>query len=377
MVRLAKSRESALSYNDRKTVPAARQPRVLLMDLISLIDALSRPAAYPARVARVVVHQTHISVVFLAGAFAYKIKKPVELGFLDFSTLEKRRHFCDEEVRLNRRLAPAVYRGVVPIVRVPGGVQMEGDGDVIEWAVKMERLPEEASLLWRVQRGEIQVDFMAALARKLAQFHAHAERGAHIATFGRFEVVAGNVRENFTQAAAYVGVTVSQAVLDRLRDLAEKHLAKLRSLIEDRAARGRPCDTHGDLHLDHVYHFPDKAPPDDLAIIDCIEFNERFRFADPVADLAFLVMDLLFHGRRDLAAAFGEAYFQATNDADGRTLLPFYVAYRAAVRGKVEGFALTEKEIPEAERRAALARAQAHWRLALSELEEAESQHLI
>ena len=131
-----------------------------------------------------------------------------------------------------------------------------------------------------------------------------------------------------------------------------------------------PRDTHGDLHLDHVYLFPDRAPPADLVIIDCIEFNERFRFADPVADMAFLVMDLAFHGRRDLARAFADAYFRASGDEEGRALLPFYTAYRAAVRGKVEGMELAEREVPEAERAAALVRARAHWLLALGELEE-------
>jgi uncharacterized protein len=346
------------------------------MDLTQLIAALSHPAAYPTAAEHVVVHQTHLSVVFLAGAFAYKIKKPVNLGFADFTTLEKRRHFCEEEVRLNRRLAPSVYRSVVPIVGGNGGVKMEGDGTALEWAVKMERLPEEASLFWRVQHGEIGVDFMTALARKLAAFHAHAARSTAIAAFGRFEVVAGNARENFTQATAQVGVTISQAVLDRLRDLTEKQLAGLRSLIDDRAARGLPCDTHGDLRLDHVYVFPDRPQPDDLPIIDCIEFNERFRYADPVADMAFLFMDLLFHGRRDLAEAFGDAYFQTANDTEGRALLPFYVAYRSAVRAKVAGFQLQEKEIPEAEQQAARTRAQTHWQLALDELDEANHRSL-
>ena len=339
------------------------------MDLAQLIDALSRPGAYPEPVERVEVRQTHISAVFLAGAFAYKIKKPVDLGFLDFTTPEKRRHFCEEEVRLNRRLAPAVYRGVVPVTRSAAGVTLGGDGEVVEWAVQMERLPDEASLLQRVRRGEIDTALVEALAHKLAAFHAAAERGEHVRAFGHFGVVAGNARENFTQAAAQAGVTLSAPVLQRLRDLTDAHLARLRPLIDDRAARGVPCDTHGDLHLDHVYYFPDKVPPDDLVIIDCIEFNERFRFADPVADMAFLVMDLLFEGRRELADAFAAAYFRAANDADGPALLPFYVAYRAAVRGKVEGFELKEKEIPEGERRAALVRAHAHWLLALGQLE--------
>ena len=340
------------------------------MELVQLIEALADPAAYPFPVDRVEVHQTHISVVFLAGRFAYKVKKPVDLGFLDFTSLDRRRHFCEEEVRLNRRLAPSVYLGVVPVARTSTGLALEGPGEAVEWAVKMERLPAEATLGARLGSGDVGPAQMAELARRLASFHRQAEAGEHIASFGRFDVVARNARENFTQAAAQVGVTVGAGVLDRLRALTERSLARLRPLIESRAGRGVPRDTHGDLHLDHVYLFPDRPPPADLVIIDCIEFNERFRFADPVADMAFLVMDLLFHGRGDLAGAFAEAYFQAARDAEGTALLPFYTAYRAAVRGKVEGLEAAEAEVPEVERADARARARAHWLLALGELEE-------
>jgi len=339
------------------------------MELALLIEALSEVAAYPYPVEAVEVRHTHISVVFLAGPFAYKVKKRVNLGFLDFSTLDKRRHFCEEEVRLNRRLAPEVYLGVVPVSRTGLGVKLEGQGDVVEWAVKMKRLPEDATLERRLQRGQVEVGLLKAVARKVASFHARADTGEHISAFGRFEVVARNARENFDQVAPQVGTTLSQAVFERLRGLTEEVLARLRPLIEGRAERGVPRDTHGDLHLDHVYLFPESTPPGDLVIIDCIEFNERFRFADPVSDMAFLVMDLRFHGRRDLARAFVEEYFRASGDEEGCALLPFYVAYRAAVRGKVEGFELLEKEIPEAERNAALAKARAHWLLALGELE--------
>src|SRR5205823_5555327 len=178
-----------------------------------------------------------------------------------------------------------------------------------------------------------------------------------VAAFGRFEVVAGNARENFQQARPQVGQTLSEAVWQRSQAYTERELDRLRPLIDGRAERLVPRDTHGDLHLDHVYLFPERAPPRDLAVIDCIEFNERFRYADPVADMAFLAMDLLFHGRRDLARAFTEAYFRAGNDEEGRALVPFYTAYRAAVRGKVEGFKLAEQEIPEPERAAARERA--------------------
>src|SRR5205085_4020419 len=145
-----------------------------------------------------------------------------------------------------------------------------------------------------------------------------------------FHVVAGNVRENFQQASAQVGTTLSRQVFERLRDLSEDALATLYPVIEGRAKQGVPRDTHGDLHLDHVYLFPEKEAPADLVIIDGIEFNERFRYADPVADMAFLVMDLRCHGYGELARAFADAYFQAAGDADAQALLPFYTAYRAA-----------------------------------------------
>lgn len=339
------------------------------MDLRELIDALCDPAAYPHTVPSVDVRQTHISAVFLAGPFAYKVKKPVELGFLDFSTLDRRRHFCEEEVRLNRRLAPSVYLGVVPITLARGRPTVEGSGPAIEWAVKMIRLPDEATLEQRLARGEIGVLQVRHLGRVVAAFHSRAESSPHIASFGRFEVVARNARENFAQSRPEIGVTVPPLVFERLQELTERHLAERRVVIEARAVRGVPRDTHGDLHLDHVYLFPDRRPPEDLIAIDCIEFNERFRFADPVADMAFLVMDLKAHGRPDLAGAFADAYFEAAGDEIGRSLLPFYTAYRAVVRAKVEGFKLREPEVPEAQKAAARDRARLHWQLALSELE--------
>lgn len=338
------------------------------MDLGDLIAKLSKPEAYPHLPASIEVRQTHISVVFLVDELVYKIKKPVQLGFLDFSTLELRRHFCEEEVRLNRRLAPAVYLGVVPVARSGKGLQVGAKGEVVEWAVKMRRLAEEATLQNCLERDEVNPGLVEAIAHRVASFHASAKRDRHIADYGRFEAVAGNARENFVQAAPHIGITLSQVVFDRLKELTEAALGRVQPLIERRAKEGIHCDTHGDLHLDHVYIFPDKPPPDDLVIIDCIEFNERFRFADPVADMAFLVMDFCFHGRRDLAGLFADAYFRASCDAAGRALLAFYSAYRAAVRGKVEGIAISEREIPEATRAKTKARARARWLLALGEL---------
>jgi aminoglycoside phosphotransferase family enzyme len=339
------------------------------MDTPTLIRALTAPSAYP-HPAPVECRQTHASAVFLVGELVYKVKKPADLGFLDFTTLAKRRHFCEEEVRLNRRLAPGVYLGVVPITLAGAGVAMEGEGEPVEWAVKMRRLPDDATLERRLGRSEMDPGQMRSLARRVAAFHAGAACGPHIARFGAFEVVAGNARDNFVQSAPWAGLTVGREAFERLRALNERALGRLRPLIESRARRGVPRDTHGDLRMDHVYLFPDRAPPDDLAIIDCVEFNERFRFADPVADMAFLVMGLRYAGHGGLADVFADEYFRASGDEEGRSLLPFYTAYRAAVRAKVEGLRMIEPEVPEAGRRAARVAACGHWRLALSELGE-------
>jgi aminoglycoside phosphotransferase family enzyme/predicted kinase len=339
------------------------------IEQVTLIDSLSNAAAYPDPVKRVDVRHTHISVVFLAGEFVYKVKKPVNLGFLDFSTLGKRRHFCEEEVRLNRRLAPDVYLGVVPVTGRGNALRFGGDGEIVDWSVKMLRLPEEATLARLLHRDGVNNELLDSLAGRLAVFHARAERNDRIATLGRFDAVARNTRENFEQSAVQVGETVSEPVFKRLRALTEQALSGIRSFVDARAQRNVPCDTHGDLRLDHVYHFPNKPAPADWVVIDCIEFNERFRFADPVADMAFLVMDLSLHGRRDLASSFADSYIRRSADQEGRSLLPFYTAYRATVRAKVQGMKAAEPEIPGPERTLALAKSRARWLLALGELE--------
>jgi aminoglycoside phosphotransferase family enzyme/predicted kinase len=341
------------------------------MELPGLIEALSQPSAYPHPAADLQVRHTHISVVFLAGPYAYKVKKPVQFGFLDFSTLERRRHFCEEEVRLNRRLAPAVYLGVVPVTQDRTEVRMDGDGEVIEWAVRMERLPEEATLERRLERGAVTKADIGTLAGRIASFHAAQPRVSR-GEGGTFSVVAGNIRETLGDSGAEFGRTISRAIHERLTELFEAELTRRRPLIESRAQRGIPRDTHGDLRLEHIYVFPDRPQPGHLVIVDCIEFNDRFRFIDPVADMVFLVMDFQAHGRRDLAQLFTSAYFQAACDEEGWALLPLYTAYRAAVRGKVDGLKLAEKEVPEAEQQAALLRARAHWLLALGLLEEVD-----
>lgn len=339
------------------------------METAQLLTLLTRPEAYPHPCETVRVCQTHISAVFLAGDYAYKIKKPLDLGFLNFSTLERRHHFCLEEVRLNRRLAPSVYLGAVPIALQQGRLVVGGEGEAVEWAVWMERLPEEATLARRLEGGEVSAGLLAAVAARLASFHRRAEGGPHVSAAARWPVVARNARENFEQAQAGTEGVPVPAVFERFRLLTEQALTEHRSLVEERAARGVPRDTHGDLRLDHVYVFPDRPPPQDLVIVDCVEFSERFRHADPVADAAFLSMDLGFRGRPDLAAPFRRAYAQEAEDAEGLRLFPLYEAYRAAVRAKVEGLRACEEEVPAPQREAARRSARAYWLFGLGVLE--------
>ena len=190
-------------------------------------------------------------------------------------------------------------------------VRVEGTGPVVEWAVKMHRLPAEASLASSGRSRRLEPGGSSSRWPAGSRiFIAMPSATQSIARFGRFDVVARNVRDNFDQSTSQVGTTVSRAVFDRLRGADRGSAwARHRALIEDRAARGIPCDTHGDIRMDHVYLFPDNPPPDDMAIVDCLEFNLRFRAADPVADMAFLVMDLIRHGHRELARWFRDAYF--------------------------------------------------------------------
>jgi len=293
------------------------------------------------------------------------VKKPVAFGFLDFSTLALRRHYCEEEVRLNRRLAPDVYLGVVPLNLNGDRLQVAGPGETVEWAVQMRRLPEAATLASRLLHGEDCRPLLVTLANRLAQFQAAAESKPNAGA----AAVERTLQDLLRQSEPQLGSTVSQPVFERLRELIGAELVRCRPLIEARARLGLVRDLHGDLHLDHVYCFPDQPPPGDLVIVDCIEFNERLRLIDPVADMAFSCMDLLFHGRRDLAATFAAAYFQASGDHQGRDLLPLYTAYRALVRGSVEGLKLAEPEIAAADRAATLASSRAHWLVGLGVLE--------
>lgn len=309
-----------------------------------LLQALLDPAAYPHAPHEVAVIQTHISCVFLAGDQVFKVKKAVRFPFLDFSTLERRRYFCEEEVRLNRRLAPGVYLGVVPIVRSGARYRVGGAGEPVEYAVHMRRLPEGCVLRGLVERGGADVGLMQRIAAKMAAFHAQAETGPAITAAGAPDAIEHTLRDNFATLAPLAGTLAPPGTLANLQLLMESALARSADRLRARQGAGRVRDCHGDLRPDHI------CCTDELPIFDCVEFSSRFRYCDVASEMAFLAMELEFLGTRPLADALIDAYVAASGDAELSAILPFFRAYRALVRAMVAALTSAEKEIEAAAR---------------------------
>jgi aminoglycoside phosphotransferase family enzyme/predicted kinase len=331
--------------------------------LKTLQDALSTPSAYPYDPERIRFEQTHISLVALAPPWVYKIKKPVSLAFLDFSTLERRRHFCEQEVRLNQRLAPNTYEGVVPIVQTDGGLRVDADpdaGDIVEVAVKMRYLEPNQFLDARLVHGEASAADIDRVVQTLCEFYQSRSPRPDIAEAGRIDRLRAVTEENFEEAEAQVGRLLSQSAHDALQFYADRFYDVNASLLHQRRAEGFFVEGHGDLRLEHV-HLTDER----VVIFDCIEFNEEFRHLDVANDVAFLAMDLDFHGHPDLSKRFVTRMAHGLGDSDLSTLINFYKSQRAQVRGKVGGLQAADEEVPLRERARSQARARHHYQWAL------------
>ncbi|MBI2917018.1 MAG: AAA family ATPase [Chloroflexi bacterium] len=337
-----------------------------MVAVVSLASELLRPEVYPTPPGPIELVQTHLSLVFVTERYAYKVKKPVNFGFVDYTTVERRRYFCRREVDLNRRLCPDMYLGVAAIYQDPHGqlrlTEPDGEppGTVVDYAVVMCRLPAQRMMDVLLAGGKVTEGMVAQIASCLARFHAEAETNEQIAVYGHPEAIGFNWEENFQQTKRYFGNTVFQEQFDAISAYAEGFLGGKRGLFLGRMERGRVRDGHGDLHSANVCF------GDNLYIYDCIEFNERFRYLDVASDVAFMAMDLDFYGRPDLSRAFAEQYIRESGDDEVAELLPFYKCYRAYVRGKVESFPLEDPlALPEARERACQ-RAGRYFRLAHS-----------
>ncbi|HSS70204.1 MAG TPA: AAA family ATPase [Casimicrobiaceae bacterium] len=294
-----------------------------------LISALAHPAVFGRACTRVERLETHISTVLLTGRYAYKIKKPVDFGFLDFTTLVARRKFCEKELELNRRLAPSLYLEVVPITGSVEAPVLGGDGPALEYAVKMREFPQEALASSLLARGELSAADIEALAAKVARFHGAIAVAAD-ESFGSPEAILRVVRQNFAQLASLAGTDGERDEIEALRIWTEQGHAARRDIFSQRRAEGFVRECHGDLHLGNIARVDGE-----LTIFDCIEFNESMRWIDVMSEIAFTVMDLEDRGRADLAYRFLNAYLEATGDYAGLAVLRFYLVYRALVRAKI------------------------------------------
>ena len=326
----------------------------------ALVAALLKPEAYPHKPPKVELAQTQMSFIFLTGDLVYKIKKPVNLGYLDYTTLEKRKFFCQQELELNQRLSPDVYLEVMPIVSSDGKISIGGWGEVIEYAVKMRQLPAERMMDRLLLQDLVTADMVERVAQKLAAFHDKARTSPEISAFGSLEAIKINTDENFCQTEKYIGKSISPDKYDHIKTYSDNFLKSNKSLFQERIKKGRIKDCHGDLHAAHVCF------SNGICIYDCIEFNDRFRYGDVASEVAFLAMDLDRYQRADLSQSFVKAYVRFSRDEGVSRLLHFYKCYRAYVRGKVESFKLDDPYISDEEKTSVLAAARRYFALAES-----------
>jgi len=297
---------------------------------LTMIKALSEASAYQQEISAVSIVETHISWVLLTGKYAYKIKKPVNFGFLDFSTLEKRRFFCYEEVRLNRRLAPELYLDVVPITETPDQPKMGGTGEAIEYAVKMIQFPTGYTLSERAERGQLGSNEIDQITAIIADFHETVDRADDASLYGSSECIEHWFVENFDHIGPLLVDDNHKQQLQAIQTWGNLEWSNKAGLMRLRKQQGYVRECHGDLHLSNMTLINGK-----VTLFDCIEFNPKLRWIDVISEVAFLVIDLLHFGYDNYAYRLLNHYLQHTGDYQGMVLLRYYLVYRALVCAKV------------------------------------------
>lgn len=326
--------------------------------LPEFVKGLLRPEAYSHPVDEIELIQTHISYVFLTGDFVYKIKKPVDFGFLDFTTLEKRKYFCEREIVLNRRLSPDIYLDVEPITTDGGHFFMNGPGEVMEYAVKMRQMPQDRMMGALIKENKVDRKVIDGIVEKLVPFYEKAATGPDIDFYGEIPQVRFNIEEDFTQTEGYIGRTLTKERFETIKDYSLSFFEKNADLFKERIRSRRIRDGHGDLYSANI------CIADDVYIYDCIEFNERFRYGDVACDIAFLAMDLDFYHLADLSKYFIDRFVKLSDDHSLRDILDFYKCYRAYVRGKIHSFSANREEMDEEVRIRSLSTAKRYFDLA-------------
>jgi aminoglycoside phosphotransferase family enzyme len=322
-----------------------------------VVEALMKPEAYDEDPGDIELMQTHISFVFLTNRFAYKVKKAVNLGFLDFTTLEKRRFYCEKELELNRRLCGDMYVEVVPINKLDR-IKIKGRGETVEYAVKMKRIPQEKMLNTLLEQNATDTRLVGKIAKIIAEFHSKAETNRKISEFGSLPIIETNWKENYDQTEEFINKTISKKDFELIQDRINNYMKRNAAFFEKRVTQGKIRDCHGDIHSGNIF------VTNGIYIFDAIEFNDRFRYSDVASDIAFLAMDLDYKQRTDLSDALIKKYVEYSGDQELTQLLPFYKCYRAYVRGKVTSFKLNDPNVRSKEKSAAMKEAKAYFKLA-------------
>ena len=325
---------------------------------MDLIAAMLNPEIYQDATEKVELIQTHISYIFLTKNHAYKIKKPVNFGFLDFSTLRKRHYFLEQELVLNRRLAPEIYLAVLPLVARDGELRLGGEGKAIEYALQMVRMPQHLMMDEIARRRELSKTMIDAIVARLVPFYQQAATGSRVNKFGDLSVIRYNHEENFSQIRPFVGTALSAAAFHDMVRYADSFMQRQEDLFVQRLKAGKIRDCHGDLHMRNI------CLADSVYIFDCLEFNPRFRYSDLAADIDFLAMDLDFHSYDELSAYFVNVFAKKSDDPDILKLVNFYKCYRAVVRGKINAFTAEEPGLPPEDKRRAWQSARDYFALA-------------
>jgi aminoglycoside phosphotransferase family enzyme/predicted kinase len=326
----------------------------------SLIRAMLRPEFYPHPTSdRIRLLQTHISYVLLTGDYAYKVKKPVDLGFLDFSTLDRRRHFCSEELRLNRRGAPGLYLGVVPVSQDGDHFQLGGAGEPVEYAVKMRQFAQDSLCRAMLEQGVLTDTHVLSLAATVARYHAGAATDGHISSFGTPQRLRDGLEQNYRATERFVGGPQTRLQFDETSGFTERFLREREDLLLARVRGGHVRECHGDLHLNNISFWEGS-----ILLFDCVEFSEALRFVDTAYDTAFTAMDLEARGRPDLANLFLNTYAEQTGDWEGFRVLPLYLCRQAYVRAKVSSILAEEVAGDQTASDRAMEEAAVYYRLA-------------
>ncbi|MBE9201104.1 MULTISPECIES: AAA family ATPase [unclassified Nodularia (in: cyanobacteria)] len=312
------------------------------VNLPVLIQQMLQPGFYPHAVTEPIqLIQTHISYVLLTGDYAYKLKKPVNFGFLDFSTLEKRKHFCQEELRLNQRGAAELYLEVLPVTMVDEQHHLGGAGKAVEYALKMRQFPQELLFSTLFEQGKLNETHLEDLGQVVAQYHGKSATDDYIRSFGEVPQVRAAIDENYQQTEKYIGGPQTQKQFQETKQYTDNFFLERPELFTSRVENNYIRECHGDLHLRNIALWHDK-----ITLFDCIEFNEPFRFVDVMYDVAFTVMDLEARHSPNLANAFLNTYVEQTGDWEGLQVLPLYLSRQAYVRAKVTSFLLDDPGVP-------------------------------